>query len=46
MLDDEIKANAMLSADCLTESRKWIDKNAAEANASRIVIGRGSRRRV
>ncbi|THD52781.1 MAG: DUF3298 domain-containing protein [Bradyrhizobium sp.] len=34
-LDDKIKADAVLSADCLTEGRKWIDKNAAEAAASR-----------
>ena len=35
VLDDKIKANAALSADCLVEGRKWIDKNAAEADASR-----------
>ena len=35
VLDDKIKANATLSADCLAEGRKWIDKNAAEAEASR-----------
>jgi hypothetical protein len=34
VLDDKIKANATLSADCLAEGRKWIDKNAAEADAS------------
>jgi uncharacterized protein DUF3298 len=34
-LDDTIKADAALAADCLTEGRKWIDKNAAEAAASR-----------
>jgi hypothetical protein len=34
-LDDKIKVDAVLSADCLTEGRKWIDKNAAEAAASR-----------
>jgi hypothetical protein len=35
VLDDKIKANAALSADCLAEGRKWMDKNAAEAEASR-----------
>jgi hypothetical protein len=34
-LDDKIKADTALSADCLAEGRKWIDKNAAEAAASR-----------
>ena len=34
-LDDKIKADAALSADCLTEGRKWIGKNATEAAASR-----------
>jgi Protein of unknown function (DUF3298) len=34
-LDDKIKADAALSADCLAEGKKWIDKNAAEADASR-----------
>jgi hypothetical protein len=34
-LDDKIKADPALSADCLAEGRKWIDKNAAEAAASR-----------
>lgn len=34
-LDDKIKANAALAADCLAEGRKWLDKNAAEAAASR-----------
>jgi hypothetical protein len=34
-LDDKIKADAALSADCLTEGKKWIDKNAAQAEASR-----------
>jgi hypothetical protein len=34
-LDDKIKADPALSADCLAEGRKWIDKNAAEAVASR-----------
>jgi hypothetical protein len=33
-LDDKIKADAALSADCLAEGRKWIDKNVAEAAAS------------
>ena len=35
ILDDKIKADPALSADCLAEGRKWIDKNAAEADASR-----------
>jgi uncharacterized protein DUF3298 len=35
LLDDKIKADAALAADCLGEGRKWIDKNAAEAAASR-----------
>jgi hypothetical protein len=34
-LDDGIKADAALAADCLAEGRKWLDKNAAEAAASR-----------
>ncbi|MGY3474754.1 RsiV family protein [Bradyrhizobium ottawaense] len=34
-LDDEIKADAALAADCLAEGKKWLDKNAAEAAASR-----------
>lgn len=34
-LDDRIKADAALAADCLTEGKKWLDKNAAEAAASR-----------
>jgi len=34
-LDDKIKADAALAADCLTEGKKWLDKNAAEAAASR-----------
>jgi Protein of unknown function (DUF3298) len=34
-LDDKIKADAALSADCLAEGRRWIKKNAAEAAASR-----------
>src|SRR5262245_30551316 len=35
LLDDRIKADPVLSADCLTEGRKWLDKNAAEAAATR-----------
>jgi hypothetical protein len=35
LLDDRIKADAALSADCLAEGKKWIDKNAAGAEASR-----------
>jgi Protein of unknown function (DUF3298) len=34
-LDDKIKADPALSADCLAEGKKWLDKNAAEAAASR-----------
>jgi hypothetical protein len=34
-LGDKIKADAALAADCLAEGKKWIDKNAAEAEASR-----------
>ena len=35
LLDDRIKADAALAADCLAEGKKWIDRNAAEAEASR-----------
>lgn len=35
LLDDQIKANAALAANCLAEGKKWIDKHAAEATASR-----------
>lgn len=35
LLDDKIKADAALAAECLAEGKKWIDKNAAEAAASR-----------
>jgi hypothetical protein len=34
-LDDKIKADPALSADCLAEGRKWLDKQAADAAASR-----------
>lgn len=34
-LDDGIKADAALAADCLAEGKKWLDKNAADAAASR-----------
>ncbi|MCK1742761.1 DUF3298 domain-containing protein [Bradyrhizobium sp. 139] len=34
-LDDGIKADAVLAADCLAEGKKWLDKNAREAAASR-----------
>jgi hypothetical protein len=34
-LDDKIKADPALSADCLAEGKKWLDKNAADAEASR-----------
>jgi len=30
-LDDRIKADPALAADCLAEGRKWLDKNAADA---------------
>jgi hypothetical protein len=35
LLDDRIKADAALAADCLAEGKKWIDRNAADAAASR-----------
>lgn len=35
LLDDRIKADAGLAADCLAEGKKWLDKNAADAAASR-----------
>lgn len=35
LLDDKIKADPALAADCLAEGRKWLDKNAADAEASR-----------
>jgi hypothetical protein len=35
LLDDQIKADPALSADCLAEGQKWIENNAAEAAASR-----------
>jgi hypothetical protein len=35
LLDDGIKADPALTADCLAEGRKWLDKNAADAAASR-----------
>jgi hypothetical protein len=34
-LDDKIKPDTALAADCLAEGKKWIDKNAAEAETSR-----------
>ena len=34
-LDDRIKADPALAADCLAEGRKWMAKNTAEAEASR-----------
>ncbi|MGY2844824.1 hypothetical protein ACVIHH_000732 [Bradyrhizobium sp. USDA 4518] len=34
-LDDRIKADSALAADCLAEGKTWIDKNAAEAAADR-----------
>ena len=35
LLDDKVKADPVLAADCLAEGRKWLDKNAADAEASR-----------
>ena len=35
LLEDKIKADPALAADCLAEGRKWMDKNAADAAASR-----------
>ncbi|MDI4237169.1 RsiV family protein [Bradyrhizobium sp. Arg237L] len=34
-LDDKIKADPALSANCLAEGRKWVDKSAAEAASTR-----------
>jgi Protein of unknown function (DUF3298) len=34
-LDDKIKADAALAADCLADGKKWLDKNAADAAATR-----------
>jgi hypothetical protein len=34
-LDLRIKADPALAADCLAEGRKWVEKNSAEAQASR-----------
>jgi hypothetical protein len=35
LLDDKIKADPALAADCLAEGKKWLDKNAAVAEAQR-----------
>lgn len=35
LLDDKIKADPALAADCLAEGKKWMEKNAADAAASR-----------
>jgi hypothetical protein len=35
LLDDRIKADPALAADCLAEGKKWLDKNAADAASSR-----------
>ncbi|OPY97861.1 hypothetical protein A5906_36480 [Bradyrhizobium sacchari] len=35
LLDDTIRADPVLAADCLAEARKWLDKSAAEAAATR-----------
>ncbi len=32
LLDDKIKADPALAADCLAEGRKWMDKHAADAS--------------
>lgn len=34
-LDDAVKADPALAADCLAEGRKWMEKNALEAESSR-----------
>nr|WP_246229947.1 RsiV family protein [Bradyrhizobium cytisi] len=34
-LDDRIKADTPLAADCLADGKKWLDKNAADAATSR-----------
>jgi hypothetical protein len=34
-LDDKIKADAALAADCIADGKKWLDKNVADAAASR-----------
>ena len=34
-LDDQIKADPALAADCLAEGKKWIDKNVADADKER-----------
>jgi hypothetical protein len=34
-LDGKVKADSTLAADCLAEGKKWLDKNAREAAASR-----------
>jgi hypothetical protein len=34
-LDDKIKADAPLAADCLADGKKWLDRNAADAATSR-----------
>src|SRR5436305_13610520 len=34
-LDDKIKADAALAADCLADGKKWLDKNATDAAATR-----------
>jgi hypothetical protein len=35
LLDDKIKADPALAADCLAEGKKWAEKNRAKAEASR-----------
>ena len=34
-LDDTVKADPALAADCLAEGKKWMEKNAAEAESER-----------
>ena len=34
-LDDTVKADQALAADCLAEGRKWMEKNAVEAEGER-----------
>ncbi|WP_244550659.1 MULTISPECIES: RsiV family protein [unclassified Bradyrhizobium] len=42
-LDDRIKADTALAADCVAEGKKWLDKNAAEAAAARKADPQSSR---
>ena len=38
-LDDTVKADPTLAADCLAEGRKWMEKSAAEAVMRRSMAG-------